>query len=324
MLRLAVVALLSVAYVNGQLCPANGDVTDAGRKAAVDKHNEFRSLTAQGKAVNKDGSKLPAGKNMFKLTWDCQLEKEAQAVANKNAAENCEMEHREPNKYGENLAVEFDSWENWDQSKASYTDMALPAATQNWYSELKEFGYVGEIKDYQMTHDLGHWSAMIWGYTKRIGCAVAKCDSKYSEKESKAFLKPLTKSIVACEYWPAGNGKHGIYEVGSPCQQDSDCPKDATCSAAEGLCIEGGPNAKTQLPTHDFVLAFKKPKPDRSDPAVKAAIKGFHVKGDTVEYWGKTPCTTDDSCKVPNGLAGTCLEGKCFDTEWTRKGCWAC
>jgi hypothetical protein len=42
-------------------------ISDADRQAMVDFHNYFRSLTANGKAVNKDGSFLPAGKNVYQV-----------------------------------------------------------------------------------------------------------------------------------------------------------------------------------------------------------------------------------------------------------------
>ncbi|VDL82412.1 unnamed protein product [Nippostrongylus brasiliensis] len=50
-------------------------MTDAFRKKFLDEHNRLRSLVANGRAKDKDGSYVPKAANMLKLKYDCSLER---------------------------------------------------------------------------------------------------------------------------------------------------------------------------------------------------------------------------------------------------------
>ncbi|VDK57734.1 unnamed protein product [Cylicostephanus goldi] len=52
-------------------------MTDAARLLFLNAHNEARLSVAKGLEPNKCGFLGPA-KNMYKLEWDCDLEKQAQ------------------------------------------------------------------------------------------------------------------------------------------------------------------------------------------------------------------------------------------------------
>ena len=71
---------------------------------------------------------------------------------------------------------------------------------------------------------IGHYTAMIWSTTNKIGCGVTEF------KEGKWFAK-----LYTCNYGPAGNFINGeMYKQGQSC---SKCPQGMSCSEQyPGLC----------------------------------------------------------------------------------------
>ncbi|KAH7704164.1 secreted protein 6 precursor [Aphelenchoides avenae] len=55
-------------------CPSAGtDISASMREALLSTYNGLRKQLANGKAANKTGL-LPAGKNIYKMAYDCELE----------------------------------------------------------------------------------------------------------------------------------------------------------------------------------------------------------------------------------------------------------
>ncbi|TKR61606.1 hypothetical protein L596_028697 [Steinernema carpocapsae] len=77
-------------------CPGGSGMTPEARKLAVDEHNKRRSDQALGKAK----SEMSPVKNMYKLSYDCNLEAVIQKYMNR-----CKYGHSRPydNPNGENL-----------------------------------------------------------------------------------------------------------------------------------------------------------------------------------------------------------------------------
>ncbi|KIH65027.1 SCP-like protein [Ancylostoma duodenale] len=73
---LLVVGSLALVQGTAYKC-SNRENTDQLRDLYLNFHNDARRRVAQGKEPNKVGTLNPA-KNMYKLSWNCDMEKKAQ------------------------------------------------------------------------------------------------------------------------------------------------------------------------------------------------------------------------------------------------------
>ena len=74
-------------------------IDQAGRDAVFYWHNYFRAELAAGRVKNNTGNFLPKAKNMKQMKFSLELEKNAQAWADK-----CTYSHSDPaGSYGENF-----------------------------------------------------------------------------------------------------------------------------------------------------------------------------------------------------------------------------
>ncbi|KAK0413623.1 hypothetical protein QR680_006907 [Steinernema hermaphroditum] len=209
-----------ISTVLSQNCPTTG-LSPATRKAIVDRHNQLRSSNALGKEIDgSTGGFTPKAKNMYKMSYDCQLEKIAQSWADR-----CEFKHSPSSlrNAGENLYMSWPTVQN---------DGPALAASDSWWSELKEIG-VGQFSpqfnftEFLFSKGVGHYTQMAWAKTTKIGCGHAKCPNM---------------NLVVCNYRQTGNYLNwNIYEIGEPCKKDSDCTtfQNSRCSVSEGLCYQG-------------------------------------------------------------------------------------
>ncbi|VBB34461.1 unnamed protein product, partial [Acanthocheilonema viteae] len=187
---------------------AEGRLTDEQRSDFLNLHNEYRSLLIRGKYKNKDGKYMPHGMNMFELTWNDDLEKDAQKRANRCWFKPLSKNGRK--KIGENVFV------RWTPTGVKdFTESIVEVACKMWWSELKE-----EYRDNRRNTFIA--DNMAWGKTREIGCGIAShCHDNH------AFH-------VICHYKPRGNIPNElIYELGEPCQGDCD---GGECLGDTGLC----------------------------------------------------------------------------------------
>ncbi|KAK0394047.1 hypothetical protein QR680_000543 [Steinernema hermaphroditum] len=105
---------------------------------------------------------------MYKMSYDCQLEKIAQSWADR-----CEFKHSPSSlrNAGENLYMSWPTVQN---------DGPALAASDSWWSELKEIGVEQFSPQFNFTEFLfskgvGHYTQMAWAKTTKIGCGHAKC-----------------------------------------------------------------------------------------------------------------------------------------------------
>lgn len=110
------------------------------------------------------------------LVWDDGVAKYAQQWADNLKSKGCSMEHRQPNKYGENLA--------W----ASGMALDSSKVVKMWYDEISDYNYAkNTCKAGKMC---GHYTQVVWKNSKKVGCGMAKCGST---------------EIWVCNYDPPGN-----------------------------------------------------------------------------------------------------------------------
>jgi len=182
-------------------------ITNEGKNAILDRHNELRSKVAYG----QEGWQ-PAAANMRKMYWSNELEEIAQRWADK-----CRSEHSQEPGLGENLAWKFNS----QQQDQAAVEQGLVDGVQDWYDEVNQFNS-GNIEPYTFDYATGHYSQVVWAETDEVGCGMVYY------KEDGWF-----KSSLVCNYRVAGNMQGGqMYQVGNAC---SSCQAGYGCQ--DGLCI---------------------------------------------------------------------------------------
>jgi pathogenesis-related protein 1 len=121
-------------------------------------------------------NKVRAEVGVGPMAWSGQLAAYAQQWAEQLAITNCQMKHRNPNTFGENL---------FQGTLGAYT--AVDAA-KAWESEKKD--YAGGVLTEANWAPSGHYTQMVWRETTQLGCGQAICRNTL---------------LVACNYNPAGN-----------------------------------------------------------------------------------------------------------------------
>ncbi|XP_032566829.1 peptidase inhibitor 16 isoform X2 [Chiroxiphia lanceolata] len=168
-------------------------LSEEEKKIILDEHNRYRSQVS------------PPARAMMKLTWDMELEADAQSHAEK-----CIWEHEESGRHKENLF-------------AMAPMLELEFAVEDWN---------GEEKFYNLTTSTcvpgqmcGHYTQVVWSDTKQIGCGAKFC-------EKIEGIETENMHLLVCNYYPAGNvkGKKPYWE-GPPC---SVCPEGTVC--VNNLC----------------------------------------------------------------------------------------
>lgn len=138
--------------------PVNNNAV-ASMKGMAEAHNVYRKKTG-----------VPD------LVWDDAVAKYAQQWADNLKSKGCDMQHRSPNKYGENLA--------W----ASGMALDPQKVVKMWYDEVNDYNYAkNTCKPGKMC---GHYTQVVWKNSTKVGCGMAKCGST---------------EIWVCNYNPPGN-----------------------------------------------------------------------------------------------------------------------
>ncbi|XP_066964273.1 uncharacterized protein [Macrobrachium rosenbergii] len=134
-----------------------GDFAEECLKA----HNNYRKKHGVPPLkLNKDLSK-------FAKEW-------AQTIAKKNV-----LQHRDNNKYGENI---YCAWSSNPNHKIKGSE-----AVESWYSEIKDYTFGKEPSDLRA----GHFTQVVWQDSKELGVGFAR--------------SPTGKIFVVANYNPAGN-----------------------------------------------------------------------------------------------------------------------
>ncbi|ETN84166.1 SCP-like protein [Necator americanus] len=200
------------------------DLTEQERKAFLNYHNKLRKEVAQGKAENYMG-KLPSASNMYKLKYDCNMEKELKTELDK-----CNGRITFTNGYGQN---------NAKYSNAAFLGIQkidqLKVALESWHNPVRYYG----IRNSDNIYDDGRLYTfanfqnpllqMVYSKTTRFGCAYVRCDNV---------------AYISCIYNLIGAYPNNVlFESGTQCKGHEDCKtySASTCEEATGLCKYTGP-----------------------------------------------------------------------------------
>ncbi|NWV04433.1 PI16 inhibitor, partial [Ptilonorhynchus violaceus] len=169
-------------------------LSDEEKKIILDEHIKSRSQV------------VPPAIAMMKMTWDTDLEVNAQADAEK-----CIWGHNGKRVEGQNMAA------------ASTLDVGL--AVEEWNGDRKFYNLTtNECDPGQMC---GRYTQMVWAGTTHIGCGAHFC-----EKIDKLGKEKM--HLLVCNYLPRGNTPgRKPYREGPSC---TGCPKDTVC--VNNLCGE--------------------------------------------------------------------------------------
>nr|P83377.1 RecName: Full=Venom allergen 5; AltName: Full=Antigen 5; Short=Ag5; AltName: Full=Cysteine-rich venom protein; Short=CRVP; AltName: Allergen=Pol g 5 [Polistes gallicus] len=158
--------------------------TEEEKKLIVEEHNRFRQKVAQGLETRGNPGPQPAASNMNNLVWNDEQAKIAQVWASQ-----CQIlvhdKCRNTEKYqvGQNIAY----------AGSSNHFPSVTKLIQLWENEVKDFNYNTGITNKNFGK-VGHYTQMVWGNTKEVGCGSLK----YVEKNMKIHY-------LICNYGPAGN-----------------------------------------------------------------------------------------------------------------------
>ncbi|RCN33409.1 SCP-like protein [Ancylostoma caninum] len=193
----------------------DGKISDEMRKKILDFHNQARVKLANGKEQNKTG-RLPPAKNMYKLLWDCELEKKAQV-----AIANCPENLSDLQGYGTNFGKMY-----YCPKYPKPSEELVMNELNKWWGEARKYGMTDSqnryIKD-DMQGSMENWANMANGKNTKIGCSYNKIRSA---------------TVLLCAYDDnAVKDEKVIYEPGNPCKKDQDCTtyQGSKCGRS-GLC----------------------------------------------------------------------------------------
>merc|ERR1712136_130923 len=200
-------------------------ITDQAMKDTIlNKHNELRSLVANGEEERGVDGGQPKATNMRELTWNDELAEVAQRWVNQCIAGHDKNRRTDDFEYvGQNWAWAAVVGGNHDDSGAVASGMV-----QKWYDEVKDIT-AQAVDSFSLdktvtgaTGDIGHYTQVVWAETTDVGCGYMT--SNVNER---------IESVLVCNYGPSGNWlKESLYEQG---ETGSNCP-EGTVKADSGLC----------------------------------------------------------------------------------------
>ncbi|CAJ0601183.1 unnamed protein product [Cylicocyclus nassatus] len=201
-------------YALENFCPVENPMSFQQKRHILRDHNFYRSHIAQGVGIHPEPNKLPGGSNIYRLKWNCRLERLASA-----AVRGCLPEPTANQLYGQNYAFLK------DLSSAGFESL-FDTARDTWISSwcIDSTVINNNAVVFNGKAQAQSFANIIRGNTTSVGCSQKQCGQ---------FM------AVACLYNSA-NIENGttIYELGEQCKNDSDCSAHENSNCDEqGLCV---------------------------------------------------------------------------------------
>ncbi|EYC31206.1 hypothetical protein Y032_0004g2023 [Ancylostoma ceylanicum] len=207
---LLVVGSLAFAQGTAYKC-SNRENTDQLRDLYLNFHNDARRRVAKGKEPNKNGYLNPA-KNMYKLSWNCDMEKKAQ-----DHIRSCSSSLGNFGSYGQNMM-------SFGGSGFPKPEQQIRQALNSWWNRVKQVGMTGNENRYT-NQALFTFSNMVLAKTTEIGCAHKVCNNN--------------RMTVFCLYNEIGYFTNEIlWETGRACSKPADCTTYKSTKCEDGLCVK--------------------------------------------------------------------------------------
>jgi len=200
-------------------------VTDqADKDAIVAKHNNLRRRIAKGQETKGlNGTGQPPATDMNELRWNDELAKVAQRWADQ-----CIWAHDKQRGTSQ--------YENVGQNNAfggSSRRLSAPGFDQfimGWYNEINDWPAANvasfSMKGVPKGKVVGHFTQVIWGATKEIGCGFVSFNNP---EHPMSYSGPYIR-ILVCNYAPAGNW------IGRPVYTAGPTASDCKNGSNDGLC----------------------------------------------------------------------------------------
>ncbi|KIH53347.1 SCP-like protein, partial [Ancylostoma duodenale] len=155
------VTILGIAHATEFQC-WNFKSTDTLRDEYLKSINKLRKQISEGKAANNNQGTCPQGKNIYKLSWDCELELKAQ-----QAVDQCKTNVNEPAGYSQII-----------KKVASTCDptKVLKKQIGEWWSA--DVNKVGVDSTPNNKAGLENFAKLANGKATKIGCAQKNCNGK--------------------------------------------------------------------------------------------------------------------------------------------------
>ncbi|CAJ0591945.1 unnamed protein product [Cylicocyclus nassatus] len=190
---------------SNNMCSNSPGMTDSIRQIFLNVHNLYRSRIARGLEKTAAGNKAPTARRMYRLNWNCELEKRAMDSARK-----CNYGMAEQPKeslfYSTNI---IGNLTNLDKMRAA------KRACRMFWDQLRQRAFVrvnfwsGAYRNY---------ANMAIGENKLLGCAINTCS---------------TFTVISCHYLYQKRINETetvpLYEVGKPCDSCLSTCKDGLC-----------------------------------------------------------------------------------------------
>ena len=139
-------------------------------------------------------------------------------------------------------------------SRGTGTSSDWKKAIRGWYDEVGD--YRGNPGRYTSNLGAGHFTQLIWGETRYLGCHFIKHEG-YMGSPS------LNSGYYICNYGPAGNFiGNAMFEVGAACSR---CPAGSVCD--DGLCsFSSTSSSSPQLTPSPVTTVTPSPRPVLTPP----------------------------------------------------------
>ncbi|XP_066581947.1 venom allergen 3-like [Prorops nasuta] len=128
------------------------------------KHNQLRAFVASGQELRGSPGPQPAAAHMPELIWDNEIARVAQVWADQ-----CSYGHDECRD-----VKRFQVGQNIYEMMSDYREKAdLSWFVQDWYDEVTLFNN-SKVENFSGDdlENIGHYTQMVWGKTKRLGCGI--------------------------------------------------------------------------------------------------------------------------------------------------------
>ncbi|PAV82692.1 hypothetical protein WR25_23491 [Diploscapter pachys] len=253
--------LASTSYAATFGCSTTG-ITDTDRQMFYDKLNNGRRNVAKGQEPNQSGN-LPAGKNIYEMNYDCNLEQVAYDWASQCSTSGLT---------GINSSYIALTSPVWSSSGAFDGNAKASTQLTTWWQTLQQNGIASDLT--YSEEAIQPWAT--WLMAKIPPSVVVSLNAMMPVSQLGSTSGHLPAFVLA----PGDK----VYETGSACTSGSDCTYMPSSTCNDGLChtdsLSGPPETNDICPgaanmNDEIRMAFV----DRHNELKSSGAKGLEPDG---------------------------------------------